>query len=359
MLLATATPVQIHPIEAWDLLYILSQGNEFVLGDYLSRWQQERNKGLNLVTGREELNSDYEKWDWLRNPFPPGDEKPSTFGVLRKQVNLQNDKFTISGSELNNFTPQQKAIVNKIFSEDFLKNHNPFIRHIIRRERKFLETTINPDTNQPYLKPINVILYGEGDDEGLPLSTHLFDAYSLAEQFSQLLGQRVKSSGFIKTMLLRRVCSSMYAGLSTAIGILKNWVKETDEEEEDYTEDNEENNNINSHDSPFKNLTTEEINCLDSLVRLLEEYQERDPKHDLLKRILTESHIQEPWINRGCIVFSQYFDTIKWHCDRFAKISQTSLLVYMPVVTNQVSMRTVSTIANQKKISKRWFAQGR
>jgi hypothetical protein len=50
MLLATATRVQIHPIEAWDLLYILSQGNDFVLGDYLSRWQQEANKGLHLIT---------------------------------------------------------------------------------------------------------------------------------------------------------------------------------------------------------------------------------------------------------------------------------------------------------------------
>jgi hypothetical protein len=44
MLLATATPVQIHPIEAWDLLLILSQGNDFVLGDDLSRWQRESNR---------------------------------------------------------------------------------------------------------------------------------------------------------------------------------------------------------------------------------------------------------------------------------------------------------------------------
>ena len=32
MLLATATPVQLHPVEAWDLLSILSNGNEGVLG---------------------------------------------------------------------------------------------------------------------------------------------------------------------------------------------------------------------------------------------------------------------------------------------------------------------------------------
>jgi len=34
MLLATATPVQLHPVEAWDLLHILSQGNDGVLGGW-------------------------------------------------------------------------------------------------------------------------------------------------------------------------------------------------------------------------------------------------------------------------------------------------------------------------------------
>ena len=34
MLLATATPVQLHPVEAWDLLHILSHGNDGVLGGW-------------------------------------------------------------------------------------------------------------------------------------------------------------------------------------------------------------------------------------------------------------------------------------------------------------------------------------
>jgi len=315
MLLATATPVQIHPIEAWDLLYILSQGNDFVLGDDLSQWQREGNRGINLITGREELETDNQQWDWLRNPFPPAEEKPNTFGVFRRMINLPANKFTIPGSDLYKLNPPQKAIINKIFSEEFLKNHNPYIRHIIRRERKFLETTINPDTNQPYLKPINVILYGEGGDEGLQLSTHLYDAYNQAEEFSQLLGQRVKSSGFIKTMLLRRVCSSMFAGFQTGNRMLNNWVNESEDEEDDDTDDN----TYANEDSPFKNLSKEEIDCLKRFVRILEEHQEKDPKYDLLKQILTEGHIQVPWIDRGCIVFSQFYDTIKWVCDRFAK----------------------------------------
>lgn len=317
VLLATATPVQIHPIEAWDLLYILSQGNDFVLGDMLSSWQRESLRGLNLITGREELDEDNKRWDWLRNPFPPAEEKPSTFGVFRRLINLPADKFNLSGSVFYNLTQQQKAILSRIYADDFLRNNNPFIRHIIRRERRFLEETINPDTNQPYLKPINVLLYGEDDNESLPLSTHLYDAYALAEEFSQLLGQRVKSSGFIKTMLLRRVCSSMYAGLSTGIGMLNNWVNEEDEEDEDMEESGGEI--VTAVNSPFKNLTSEEVSTLERFVKILEVHQEKDPKYDLLKRILMEKYIVEPWINRGCIIFSQYFDTIKWVCDRFAK----------------------------------------
>src|SRR5690606_33753188 len=39
MLLATATPVQLYPIEAWDLLNILAQGSDRVLGNSFSMWR--------------------------------------------------------------------------------------------------------------------------------------------------------------------------------------------------------------------------------------------------------------------------------------------------------------------------------
>lgn len=326
MLLATATPVQIHPIEAWDLLSILSQGNNFVLGDNLSQWQKEPMKGLNMVTGKEEPDTESQYWDWIRNPFPKSEEKSSTFGLFRRQLNIQPEQNSIPGSVLYSLTPPQKAILKRIKDDDFLKNHNPFIRHIVRRERKFLETTINPDTGQPYLKPIEVRLFGEDHNESLPLSTHLYDAYALAEEFSQLIGQRIKSSGFIKTLLLRRICSSMFAGLSTAKKMLMNWTNQETGEDDDYYPDEPEDKILFAEpvsdmpdESQFGNLTGEEANCLNKLVRLLEEHKDKDPKYDLLANILTSNHINEPWIESGCIVFSQYYDTVKWVSDRFAR----------------------------------------
>jgi superfamily II DNA or RNA helicase len=317
LLLATATPVQINPIEAWDLLYILSINKNFVLGDRFSRWQNEAFRSIQLVTGKEELKSDSQSWDWLRNPFPASDENPKTFGLLRKQKSLAFDNFVITG-DMTKLTPPQLAIIKNIFADDFIRNYNPYIRHIIRRERKFLETAINPETNEPYLKPIEVKLFGEKDDEAIELTTHLFDAYKIAEEFSLLLGERVKSSGFIKTMLLRRVCSSMNSGLKTSLKIQTNWITTDDDEEDDESEIENSSSNSIAEVSPYKNLTPEEIECIKRFIEILANNIDKDPKYDLMVKILTTNYISEPWINRGCIIFSQYYDTISWFCNKFS-----------------------------------------
>ena len=46
LLLATATPVQLRPIEAWDLLDVLSRGDESVLGNAYSRWRRRRERWI-------------------------------------------------------------------------------------------------------------------------------------------------------------------------------------------------------------------------------------------------------------------------------------------------------------------------
>ncbi len=313
MLLATATPVQLYPIEAWDLLYILSQNNDYVLGDSFSKWRTEKSRGLNLITGKDSIENDYEYWDWIRNPLPPKEENRKTFGVLRQLLLVDDQTFTLKGDAYQQMAPRQKAIVKKIIHSGFIENHNPFIRHIVRRTRTFLEEKINPETKEPYLTPIKVTLFGEDDTEFLPLTDYLGDAYDYAEGFSKLLRKRITSSGFIQTMLLRRVGSSMYAGLQTAQGILNNRADEFIEDDDAVSEEA-----LHEH-SEFKNLTKEEIEQLELFVRTLENHLEQDPKYHLLKKLLTESFIEEKWLNRGCIVFSQYFDTIYWIAEQLTQ----------------------------------------
>ena len=63
MLLSTATPVQLNPIEAWDLLNILSQKNDGVLGDKFSMWRKNPKLSFDLITGN--LKFDYNDTDFL------------------------------------------------------------------------------------------------------------------------------------------------------------------------------------------------------------------------------------------------------------------------------------------------------
>lgn len=307
MMLATATPVQLRPIEAWDLLDVLSRGSEAVLGGMWSKWRRSE-EALELVM-RDALSptEDAEIWDWLRTPMPPKNESPD-FSILRQSLGMTDDQVSANGSDWNRLGPPDQARVRKIFPT-FLSQHNPFITHIVRRSRKYLEQTIDPETGEPYLKPIRVELFGERDDDAIRLSLYLKEAYGLAEEFCQKLGERQKASGFLRTLLLRRVGSSVWAGRLTAEKMLRSW--QNIEAVAEAAEGSEEESDA-SDGGMSRTLTPEEGALLERFVRALEANQERDPKYavvlDCLKRL--------GWLERGCIVFSQYYDSVRWLADQ-------------------------------------------
>lgn len=304
MLLATATPVQLYPIEAWDLLNILAQGSESVLGNQFSMWRRYPIRALNLIMGKEIIvHYDKENWEWIRNPFPPASENMKTFGRIRQQLNMTDDEFVIMPEALEKLSGPDKKRIERIIDDNFMTEHNPFIRHIVRRTRDFLENTINPETGESYLKKIGVELKGESDEEAIALPPYLKEAYGYAEEFCELLQKRIKGGGFLKTLLLRRVGSSIIAGKKTAEKMLYDWNLVVDEEE--YEEDAAEEK---AFQSEIKNMTEEERACLVKFVKILEANQEKDPKYKLLLTLLLEDN----WIERGCIIFSQYYDTSYW-----------------------------------------------
>lgn len=300
MLLATATPVQLYPIEAWDLLNILSQKNDSVLGNEYSFWRTKPQKALNLIMGKEQVEAHYENWDWVRNPFPPAVEDERFFGAIRKRLDLKENDFVIKSEALNDLSRPDQRRIGRIIEDGFMQNHNPFIRHIVRRTRDFLENTINPDTGEPYLKKVEVELLGERDSEAIPLPPYLEDAYEYAEEFSKLLGKRIKGGGFIKTLLLKRMGSTIYAGEQTAIKMLNWGFNEEDIEEEEFFEEIDENS--------IKNLTDDERLCLSNFIKAIEANKDKDPKYKLTYELL----IEKEWLEKGCIIFSQFYDSVYW-----------------------------------------------
>jgi hypothetical protein len=61
-------------------------------------------------------------------------------------------------------------------------------------------------------------------------------AYRAAESFTQALQKRTKSAGFMKTLLLQRICSSFASGRATAERMLRKEMFEEEEQPTDFEE---------------------------------------------------------------------------------------------------------------------------
>jgi len=304
MLLATATPVQKDPVEAWDLLDVLSRGNEEVFGARFSNWRRP-GEALDLVLGSMELpEDDFDRWSWIRNPLPQASEERD-FGLIRRSLRMADSDNVAPSEAWHTMSEADRSRIRRL-SRSFVQRYNPFIRHIVMRTRDFLENTIDPETGEPYLKRVKVELFGEKEKEAVRLTPYLKEAYELAGEFCRLLAARLKTAGFLKTLLLKRVGSTIYAGKLTAEKMLRDWqyvVKEDNEEDEQVPDIND-----------IKTLTQEEREVLQRFVQALSA-EERDPKYEVILDCLTE----KGWLEQGCIIFSQYYDSIFWLAENLSK----------------------------------------
>lgn len=302
LLLATATPVQIHPVEVWDLLNLLAVGNEFVLGNPHSRWRHVE-LAAPLITGRQALPDEIgEQWEWLRNPLPPGQEG-SLFEILRRNLQMDDGQAVAPGDRLDDLRAPDRQRIRRDFA-NLIHHHNPLIRHVVRRTREQLEQERDPETGEPLLPPVRVQLFGESREDAIPLTGYLRQAYQLAEEFCRALGRQQVGSGFLETLLLRRIGSSIYAGQRTVEKILGRRLGEEDNEEDDDLESEEANpSRLAARIGP-----TERV-LLESLGQALHNNRERDPKYARVRHYLFD----QGWLQeRGCIIFSQYRDSVDW-----------------------------------------------
>jgi superfamily II DNA/RNA helicase len=102
----------------------------------------------------------------------------------------------------------------------------------------------------------------------------------------------------MKNLMEQRVCSSVVAGLNTARVLLQG--REVHEDSEDAEVD-------------LRLQTEEERAALNALIQSLERMRE-DPKLSAIRHFLLE----EGWLELGCIIFSQYYDTARWVADSLA-----------------------------------------
>lgn len=301
LLLGTATPIQTEVRELWDLMRILNAGADFVLGrELFGRWP-DWEKALPVVKGEEMAADEKDVWEWLRNPLPPASED-ALFATLRLQLGLADQTFFTDRGFGSLGYLEQQAVVQAL-APGFLREHNPIVRHTVLRRRQTLE-------NAGLLERVGVDIHPNPDVSdaayagvgfnGLGLRTNLpFDlAYQAAEAFTVALKKRTNAAGFMKTLLLQRICSSFASGRSTAERMLRREVLD-DEEQGKLIED------------ALSALTPDEAGYLRTIAAELSRPEARDPKLAAVRYFLTEHRTEgKTWLEHGCIVFSQYYDTV-------------------------------------------------
>ncbi len=178
------------------------------------------------------------------------------------------------------------------------KNRTRPLIHTTLEERGLLEriaVNVHPDQGLVQSPHHFTALF---QDVALRTTPDFDRAYEEAHSFGRILAKRGRGSGFMLTLMQQRVCSSVTAGLNTAQTLLAG--REVCEETED-----------GDHELAIQ--TDAEREALVSHIAALEGMDE-DPKLAAMQFYLKD----EGWLELGCIIFSQYYDTARWVADALA-----------------------------------------
>ena len=293
LLLGSATPIQTDRMELYDLMRVLHHGCERVLGGIGSNWAARPKDALDLVPGQLDLPpSAVGLWGWIKDPLIPRDEDTLACRI-RNQLGITDHETAAQSGAFDQLgLPVHRAIEAR--GAELLRQSNPFVRHVVKRRRRDLK---NPD-GSPVFREVPVNLHGERDGDALIMPEHMEGAYEAARTYCNALAKRGSgaTAGFMKTLLLRRIGSSLRAGLSTARKLLANDLEGLALEED-------------SEPEPAMAVTDGEAQAhLRKAIGLLEAAGDDDPKLGLVLKYLRT----EGWADRGCILFSQYLDTVLW-----------------------------------------------
>lgn len=298
ILLGTATPIQTNVGELWDLMGVLNAGAPHVLGGPMATDWMKAETSRDLVTGERHITDEAAGWALIRSPLPPGDV--TLFNQIRTDLGVPKREFRTDKSYVDLSEDIREEFRDELRKKDrgltFFQRHNPFVRHVVLRKRRTLE-------DQGLLKRIAVDVHPEADravpgfqGRALVTSTAFDEAYRAAVAFGAALRQRDKAAGITEKLMQQRICSSFASGLSTAKTLLAKRPLQAEADTDEL---------LDEERAP--DLLDAERSHLMRIIELLSPMTS-DPKLDAVRRYL----IDEGWLERGCIIFSQYFDTADW-----------------------------------------------
>lgn len=327
MIIGTATPIQTKNENLWEQMSILWQGKNgrHVFGNERNPWRDYSKVG-DILTGQLNVTDEQHAWSILKYHVPKSNfiqdkDASELYLTLHQEISgAASNPFDMSKTPLHEIDDDtremlREAIASTNNSLNFFQRENPFVRHVVLRKRKALE-------DQGLLPKIPVDLHPNASAANSPVEFNKFfeglalrasDDFTMAYEQATVYGKALKEkggSGFIINMMRQRVASSIHAGICTAERILHG--DELDLEGEDAE--------IETKDESL--LTEDKI----ALIRMLDYLKSvrKDPKLSAIEYYLKQqrvyvNEVSKTWMEAGCILFSQYYDTAYWMAEQIAK----------------------------------------
>ncbi|MFP2873302.1 phospholipase D-like domain-containing anti-phage protein [Acetobacter tropicalis] len=311
LVIGTATPIQTNREEIWDLMKVLAYGQDHVLGrPGASRWW-DAERALDLISGKTVLPNPEAAWPWIRSPLPHAREA-LVFRDIRGDLRVDEADFFTDRSipDLDDFTREEleEALEKGEMARKlpFMRYHNPLGRHVVLRRRKTLEDAGLMDRIAVNIHP------QPGEAPGIfernaVRTPHFYDqAYEEVSLFTRAMKARQKGTGFLGNLMMQRICSSVAAGIATATKMLE---RRRDEAVLNETDDPDLLEAIEEMGvEEYAAAVDIETQHLERVLEILGTARQEDPKGRAVLHYLD----QQGWLNLGCIIFSQYYDTARW-----------------------------------------------
>jgi len=310
LLLLTATPMQVHPVEAWDLLRLLGMPG---------RWQDDQRAFLAYFQELHKASPEEMDWGAL---LPLLQEAVDAWGWDRRwereardeigPVGVQRIKGLIrSGNAQGVLTLPQRE---KRWLLEALRRHTPVARLMYRHTRSLLREYHRRGLAQetlPERRPEPVWLKMTADEQDLYKQTERY-----VSEYYQRYEKAKKGLGFVMQAYRRRLTSSLYALRKSLESrrefLLGRWQDEEHPaglEDEDIEEADLQEDVLEGLERPEG--WEEEVRVLDGLLQRLGEVTEET------KPAALEQRLQE-LLKRfdQVLVFTQYTDTLDFLRER-------------------------------------------
>ena len=321
----TATPMQIHPVEVWDLLKLLGLG---------AGWGADEHNFLGFFG---EMRKSYETIDWdlvfnlVGDYLETGGQIDPTFSqeAVKKLGPVQWSILKGLPSQKSSRKQSMKQLnaAAKPFVIELARRHTPLQHYIFRNTRSLLREYFrkgllkeNVPTRRPEIERIQM----RADEQELYRRIEEYIAH-----FYQKYEQERRGLGFIMTVYRRRLTSSFYAvrqSLERRLKYLRGEVglestltiddTEQDELEFDWGDDFDE-------DDP-RSLFKAEVDYLVDFIRELRELSQADSKLERLKKDLNTIFHQRS----TALVFTQYTDTMDYLRDDLQVVYGSAVACY-------------------------------